>query len=581
MLIMADLSQSTIERARTDIAGLRRGLSDLTQWLKSPPADFPHAPEIAQRIAHLGEFLERLNTGLDQQERERTQLEGLFQVSRAVNSTLNFDQVLNRAMDIIIQVTRAERGFMMLTDERTGELVFQVARNLDRSTISSPAFEVSRSIMTRVVQTGESVFTADAQSDPRFSDQDSVVSLSLRSILCIPLKAKESVVGIVYVDNRLRAGTFQPADLYALRAFADQVAIAIENARLFQDLQQKMHEIARLKTFQDNIFASIASGVLATDLDGCITAFNQAAEAIFGVSAARIMGFPLDKTLPALAAAPLPELVEKVKRARMRQATAEIESNVPPRGAVNLSLNISPLKDADGNPQGVAIVVDDVTEKRRLEATRAMFRRYVSPAVVDRLPENPDHLKLGGHRQEITILFADIRGFTHFSEPLPPERLVDILNAYLSIAADAILKFEGTLDKFMGDAVMGIFNAPLPQNNHPLAAVKAALAMRAAVTHLHDRLPQPLRLHYGIGIHTGAAVVGNVGTEQQMNFTAIGDAVNLAKRLQENATGGQILISGQTYARVRLQVQTHWLPPIRVKGRTAMTEAWEVVGLNV
>jgi class 3 adenylate cyclase len=133
----------------------------------------------------------------------------------------------------------------------------------------------------------------------------------------------------------------------------------------------------------------------------------------------------------------------------------------------------------------------------------------------------------------------------------------------------------------MGDAVMGLFNAPLAQDDHPFLAAKAALAMRTAVTLLHQRLPEPLRLAYGIGIHTGEAVVGNVGTEQQMNFTAIGDAVNLAKRLQENAQGGQILLSGEAYVRVREQVQVNPLLPIKVRGRQAFTEVWELVGLYV
>ncbi|MDE3090637.1 MAG: GAF domain-containing protein [Chloroflexota bacterium] len=577
---MTDLTPSTLDRARGDILNLRRGMSDLARWLTAQSADVSRAREIGKRIAVLGEFLERLNAGLEEQQKERTQLEGLFQVSRAVNSSLHLEQVLNRAMDIIIQVTHAERGFLMLTDDQ-GNLQVSIARNVDRETITSPTFEVSRSILEEVARTGQPIVTTDAQRDPRFSAQGSVVSLSLRSILCIPLKAKENVIGVVYVDNRLRAGMFQQADVSALGAFADQAAIAIENARLFESVDQKMQEIARLKTFQDNIFASIASGVMATDLEDRITAFNRAAEMIFAVPASKSIGRPYTETLAILASAPLTELVDKVKHATTRNAAAEIESNLPPRGTVNLSFNISSLKDARGNPQGITIVVDDVTEKRRLAATQAMFRRYVAPAVVDRLPDNPDLLKLGGHRQELTILFADIRGFTHFSEPLPPEELVDVLNAYLSIAADVILKHEGTLDKFMGDAVMAIFNAPLPQNEHALIAAKAALGMRAAVTHLHDRLPPPLRLHFGIGIHTGEAVVGNVGTEQQMNFTAIGDAVNLAKRLQENAKGGQILLSEQTYARVRQQVEAHALPSLKVKGRRAITEVWELVGLHV
>ena len=576
---MSDVNISTIVRARADIADLRRGFNDLSQWLEEHRAEIPHATETRRRVSELALFLERLNAGLEQQDKERAQLLGLFQVSRAVNSTLELNAVLNRAMDTIIQVTRAERGFLMLTDEQ-GQLVFQVARNMDRETITSPAFHVSRSIVEHVAQTAQSILTTDAQRDPRFSAQDSVVSLNLRSILCTPLIAREYVVGVVYVDNRLHAGMFQPADLEALRAFADQAAIAIENARLFESVQQKVNEISALKTFQDNIFYSIASGVVATDLQDRITAFNHAAETIFATPAVQLLGQHYRETFASLAETSLPLLVEEVKREGTQYVGTEIKSNVPHRGTVYLSFSISSLKDTAGSPQGVTIVVDDLTEKRRLQATREMFRRYVAPAVVDRLENHPDQLKLGGQRQEITIFFADIRGFTTLSEQLPPEQLVDILNEYLAVAADAILQQEGTLDKFMGDAVMGIFNAPLAQSDHPLRAVRAALAMRAAVVRLHRKLPQELHLHYGIGIHTGDAVVGNVGTEQQMNYTAIGDAVNLAKRLQEGASGGQIIMSEQTYARIRQQVTVNPLLPFHVKGREAVVEAWELTGLK-
>ncbi|MBI5303267.1 MAG: GAF domain-containing protein [Chloroflexi bacterium] len=568
---MPEISVTTIERARSNVADLRRGLGDLAKWLDSPST----IAHVRERLAQLGEFLERLNAELEQQEKERAQLEGLFAVSRTVNSTLDLDEVLNRAMDVVIQVTGAERGFLMLFDA-TDQLVFQVARNLERSTITSPVFEVSRSIVERVARSGQPVITTDALSDPRFSYQESVVTLSLRSILCIPLQAKQRVIGAVYVDNRLHAGTFKQEDLNTVRAFANQAAIAIENAQLFESVQQKVNEITALKTFQDNIFASIASGVLVTDLEDRITAFNRAAEMIFAIPATQSLGHPYHETLRALLNTNLPQIVEQVKLRGVRLLATEIASELPERGAVNLSFSVSALKDAGGNPQGVTIVVDDLTEQRRLEATRDMFRRYVAPAVVDRLPNNPDQLKLGGKRQTLTILFADIRGFTRFSEPLAPEQLVDVLNEYLSVAADAILREEGTLDKFMGDAVMAVFNAPLPQQDHALRAARAALAMQRAVTALHTRLPAALRLQYGIGIHTGDAVVGNVGTQQQMNFTAIGDAVNVAKRLQENAHGGQILLSKQTYTQIGDRARARKLAALRVKGRAAVVEAWRL-----
>jgi adenylate cyclase len=372
---------------------------------------------------------------------------------------------------------------------------------------------------------------------------------------------------------------FQPEDVNALCALANQAAIAIENARLFSSIQEKATEIATLKTEQDNVLASIASGVIATDLQNRITSFNRAAESILAIPAQQALGHPCREILTPLIGAMLPELIDTVRRGVTSHIAVQVESNMPGRGCVDLYFNVSALKDERGDAQGVTIVVDDVTEKRQLQATREMFRRYVSPAVVDRLPSNPDELRLGGRRQEVTILFADIRGFTRLSESLPPEELVVVLNQYLAVAADAILKEEGTLDKFMGDAVMAIFNAPLPQEEHTLRAARAALDMKRGIAELHARLPKELRLKYGIGIHTGEAIVGNVGTQQLLDFTAIGDAVNLAERLQENASGGQIILSHFAYSRVRSLVRATALPKLKVKGRRRVEQVWELEGL--
>jgi class 3 adenylate cyclase len=225
------------------------------------------------------------------------------------------------------------------------------------------------------------------------------------------------------------------------------------------------------------------------------------------------------------------------------------------------------------------MVIDDLTQQRRLEAVREMFRRYVSPAVVDSLPSDPAQLKLGGQRRQVTILYCDLRGFTPFSERVDPEELMSILNAYLGIAADRILAEEGTLDKFMGDAAMAVFNAPLDQPDHTLRAVRAALAVRQTVEDYHRVIEVSRQIAFGIGIHTGEAVVGNVGTSQQLSYTAIGDTVNYAWRLQENAHAGQILISRAVYDRVAGSVRANALPPLQVKGRSLTEPVYEVVGL--
>jgi class 3 adenylate cyclase len=186
---------------------------------------------------------------------------------------------------------------------------------------------------------------------------------------------------------------------------------------------------------------------------------------------------------------------------------------------------------------------------------------------------------LGGKHAEITTLFADIRGFTTYSEMLSPEDLVSVLNRYLKASADAVLEQEGTIDKFMGDGMMAWFNAPIPQKDHTLRAVRAALKIRDSISYLHKELPKEAHLSFGVGIHFGDAVLGLVGTEQRVDYTAIGDSINTAKRIQENSEAGQILISEDAYKKVSKRIQTNPVDPIRAKGKREPLKVYEVVGL--
>jgi class 3 adenylate cyclase len=245
---------------------------------------------------------------------------------------------------------------------------------------------------------------------------------------------------------------------------------------------------------------------------------------------------------------------------------------------VDLSLNFAPLKDSARNTQGVAIVVDDHTERKRLRSKFELFQKMVSPAVIERL--DPDSLRLGGDRRIVTCLFADVRGFTNFSEYLDPVQLLDVLNRYLGAAADAVLLHEGTLDKFLGDAVMAIFNAPEQQDDHTLGAVRAALQMRNDILALHEVMAPQYRLSFGIAINYGEAVVGLIGTKQRVDYTAIGDTINTAKRIQENAKAGQVLLSDSAFEQVKDHVIVNVLEPMKVKGRVQPVQVYELLGMK-
>ncbi len=688
-------------------------------------------------------------------EEKHKRLTALYEVSRTLSSVLELERVLNLAMDAVMEVTEAERGFAILLDPKSGEWVLTLARHIDQEEIDSPSFQTGRKVIEEVIATHAPVIVTNLQADQDLRARPSGVGEGLRSILCVPLVIREKLTGVIYVDNQVKKGALTEQDLDFLAAFADQAALAIENARLYENVtarmreamalykvstrlmrtlnldqlledilevlqrafgylncalllvdeateelyikaarsyppevmatgrikigqesvvgwvaankvalnvpdvtrdsrysqwvketrsemavpmligdkvigvldaqspvvnafseddlrvlssvaaqaaiaierarlyeetRQKMTEIATMKNYMDNIFASIASGVITTDIKGRITTFNRAAEAILGVPSDRAVGRLYHDVLDFFKGTPFTSLLEKAKTPEHPYLASEIELCLPQRGKVSLSLEFSTLKDQDGEPLGVAVVIDDLTEKKRLEAEREreerekqrireLFQRYVAPTVVERLIGGIEQVALGGKRQVVTVLFADIRGFTAFSETRKPEELVEILNRHLALAAQAVLEQEGTLDKFMGDAVMALFNAPLLQPDHTLRAVRAALAMQKAIAAYHRRLDSEARLSFGVGINVGEAVVGNVGTAELMNYTAIGDSVNLAKGLQENAEAGQILLSQSAYDAVKEHVRVRALEPIKVKGRSSAVPVYELVGL--
>jgi adenylate cyclase len=548
------------ESLRAQLAPYRRNL---------PAAVLPGLKQLSGTLSLLQESVK-------ESEHERRNLRALAELSGVINSSLDLDVVLNEVIDTLIRLTGASRAFLMLKGE-DDEMQIVVARNWEGESLEGDEHQFSRTIVRRVQQTGESILTTNAMADPRFGRQDSIIAYNLRAVLCVPLKVKGQLTGVIYADNKIREGLFTERERSLLSAFANQAAVALENARLFDSVTRSLAEVTELKTLMEDVFASIASGVLTADIDDRVTLANQAAARILARSRGTLLGDSLMELLRGLDPNLL-ERIEQVKRSDERFLGQEVQTEVEGRGTVQLSLNLTPLKTADDSTRGVAVVVDDLTEKRSLEAQRRLFSRMVSPAVIEQL--DPDSIHLGGQRSEITTVFADIRGYTAFSQSTSPEALVSVLNRYLSVAADALLAEGGTIDKFLGDAVMAWFNAPVPQEDHTLCALRAAVAIRRAVAGVHDRLPPELHLSFGIGIHVGEALLGLVGTNQRVDYTAVGESVNVAKRLQEHAGAGQILVSRQVADCVVGRAVLQPVPAIEAEGIPYPLEALELVTLG-
>jgi len=527
-----------------------------------------------------------LNSSINILKRERNELETLYDIARVLNSTLEFDQVLRLVMEQVIQFVNAERGFLALINPMTNELDFTIALDKQGQTIDRSAYRNSRGTVIRVVKTREPILTDDAQIDDAFKEQESIMAYGIRSIMCAPLVVRDHCIGAVYVDSRINANLFGPKHRDLLLAFCHQAAIAIDNARLFADLTRTIRQVNEDKQYMDNIFASIANGVITTDSSGIVTTFNGAAAKTLRMDPKSAIGRHHRDVFAARPQVGISELLQnaRVQHEHGTMVTNSVDCDIPGAGEVNLNLYVSALLDTQNNHIGIALVIDDRTELKRSEAqakqVRRIFERYVHPNVVQQLIKDPMALNLGGETKEISVVFADIRGYTRLSESMAPEEMMNLLNSYLGIMVEEIWHQEGTLTAFIGDALMAIFNAPLLQEDHALRAVRAAWNMRRAVQKYQQDHPQEIPLAFGFGVNTGLGVVGNLGsTGRLQNYTAIGDVVNVAARLQSNASDNNILLNHATFLQVRQYVMASHLAALQVKNKSAPLEVWSLLGL--
>jgi class 3 adenylate cyclase/CHASE2 domain-containing sensor protein len=229
----------------------------------------------------------------------------------------------------------------------------------------------------------------------------------------------------------------------------------------------------------------------------------------------------------------------------------------------------------------VLTVLKFVEEQQQTALLRATFGRYVSPQILEHILAHPEKVHLGGERRELTILFSDIRGFTSISEAASPEEVVEMLNEYLTRMVDILLAHGGTLDKFIGDAVMGFWNAPAPDPDHARHAVACAVAMIDETARLRAQWETEGKaaIRIGIGVNTGDAVAGNIGSERVFGYTVIGDAVNLASRLESKNKdyGTEIIVSEFTLARMGEGFKTVYLDEVKVKGKEQAVKIYQVI----
>lgn len=334
-------------------------------------------------VGELEELIEKVQTSRPRLKKEDEQsklknsdLKALLDISQAINSTLVLDEILQIVMKRAIELLKAERGFLMLLDEERN-LQFKTAHNLVKESLSQEDFKISMSIANQVAQTGVSVYTSDALEDERYSKQKSVMELKLRSIMCVPLKSKQKIIGIVYLDNSSQANIFLQSDLDLFELFASQAAIAIENAKLYEN-------ILALKIYNENVVSKTPIGIIVVDKNFKITIANKTSQEIF-----RKIGWQDSFAPQGIWQLYLFDLVAPEERGRWKKICYQVLFTGRPfeedrsyhkttTGELALSLKISPLNTLDDQIIGLIIVFEDITDKINLEKHLIMSEKLVA-----------------------------------------------------------------------------------------------------------------------------------------------------------------------------------------------------------
>jgi adenylate cyclase len=515
------------------------------------------------------------NASLLESRRKETEKSALLlDVMRSLSTELELDQLLGRIMATTTEVMHADRSSLFLVDHKTNELWFKVAQGLELREIRLP---VGMGIAGHVAATGETVNIPDAYADSRFNQaMDRQTGYRTKTILCMPMRdADGTIVGVLQVLNK-QGGLFTTEDEELLRAVGSQAVIALQNANLFD-------EVVRTKNYIESILHSMATGVVALTPEGLVQTANPAAERIFRFADGMPRGVPFVDIIQPDVNPDVWDLISAALQNGAQRQAQKLRFHASDGDTVTMNLSAMPLLSAKGVQTGVVLVIEDISREQQLMGT---LSRVVSRQVAEQLMASGGMPSVGGQRKTVTVLMSDIRNFTTMSEMVDPEDIVSMLNDYFGRMIDVIFRYEGTLDKFIGDAIMAVFGTPMTHNDDPVRAVKAAVDMRRALREFNqDRLAAgKMTIEIGIGICTGEGVSGAIGSEERMEFTVIGDTVNVAARL-EGLTKGypqhKIIFSESVYEALNGAVPSDFLAEDYVKGKTQPVRIYGVAESTV
>ena len=487
------------------------------------------------------------------------ELETLFDIGVAISSVLDINDLSHEVLLRAVGILNASKGMFVLNNDNS-----PILEILSMFNWGEKDFLLSNKIdVFKQMQKGNRgiILTKDHSTDIQ-------KKLNEQNLIVVPLRAKQNLLGcMILCDKETRDGVepFKELDLDILSSLSNQAAVAMDNAKLFK-------EITEAKQFNESILGSIATGVITINSLGEVDSINKAGESILRLDHNDILDnhymflFEKDKEII--------DLINKTEESKKIHS----EINIPFLSASDdtiINISIAPRFDINDNAEGLVMAIEDISDINKVKNT---FKRYVSKQVVDNLLGDDTKLKLGGEDREVTILFTDIRGFTAMSEKMEPEKVVLTLNEYFSEMIDIVFKYNGTLDKIIGDELMIVFGAPLSSKDDTDRALITAIEMQKKIIELNKlrkkRNEPPILV--GAGINKGRVVSGNIGSRDMMDYTVVGDTVNLGARLCSAASAGEIIVSGQVKDSAVNDFNFKELKPILVKGKKDKIDIYQV-----
>lgn len=508
----------------------------------------------------------------------------LLRATQTLGQSLDLEATLQIVMEQARILMQADRSTLFLYRKELNELWTKVAAAADGTNLIEIRIPANRGIAGYVASTGEALNISDAYKDPRFDPTtDKKTGYITRNILCLPVfNSANELIGVTQLINKQQS-SFTASDEEFMRAFNNQAGIALENARLFENVLLE-------KQYQKDILQSLSDAVISTDMAGQIVTINDAALELLGCpigdansknnkllweqnligrlvwevvpienlqmrledslktgakhyvpeqslmlgvhqviseelgvkSETQYLAFSTQHSILAVRDRTNPDIFIPWNQPLTPQSEF-LTSNEVQTLERNINLTVNPLTNPEGGVRGGLVVLEDITQEKRMKTTMS---RYLTPHVAEQVMALGEDALMVGERKEVTILFSDIRGYTTLTENLGAAEVVLLLNQYFETMVEAVFNHEGTLDKFIGDALMAVFGAPLPlTENHAWRAVQSALDMRHRLEEFNQRRiiqAQP-QIRIGIGISSGDVVSGNIGSRKRMDYTVIGD----------------------------------------------------------